>query len=63
MPPVKTGDSPRPVKILARRRVGSKKRRTFLYHCEWDDDTWSRESSKALEEDLVYLEFLRLQPY
>ena len=30
MPPVKTGESPRLVKILARRRVGSKKRRTFL---------------------------------
>ena len=30
MPPVKTGESPRPVKIVARRRVGSKKRRTFL---------------------------------
>ena len=61
MPPVKTGESPRLVKIVARRRVGSKKRRTFLYRCEWDDDTWSWESSKALEEDPVYLEFLRLQ--
>ena len=62
MPPVKTGESPRLVKIVARRRVGSKKRRTFLYQCEWDDDTWSLESSKALEEDPVYLEFLRLHP-
>ena len=41
MPPVKTADSPRLVKILAGRRMGSKKRRTFLYRCEWDDDTWS----------------------
>ena len=57
MPPVKTGESPRLVKILARRRVGSRKRRTFLYRCEWDDDTWSWESSKALQEDPVYLEF------
>ena len=39
MPPVKTGESPRLVKIVARRRVGSKKRRTFLYRCEWDDNT------------------------
>ena len=39
MPPVKTGDSPRLVKIMARRRVESKKRRRFLYHCERDDDT------------------------
>ena len=62
MPPVKTGDSPRLVKILARRQVGSKKRRTFLYCCEWDDDTWSWESSKALEEDPLYLDFLRLHP-
>ena len=46
---------PQIVKILARRRVGSRKRRTFLYRCEWDDDTWSWESSKALEEDPVYL--------
>ena len=62
MPPVKTADSPRLVKNLARRRVGSKKRRTFLYRCEWDDDTWSLESSKALEEDPVYIEFLLLHP-
>ena len=62
MPPVKTGDSPRLVEILGRRRVGSKKRRTFLYRWEWDDNTWSWESSKALEEDPVYLEFLRLHP-
>ena len=62
MPPVKTGESPQLVKIVAGRRVGSKKHRTFLYHCEWDDDTWSWESSKALEEDPVYLEFLRLHP-
>ena len=41
MPPVKTGDSPRLVKILARRRVGSKKRRTFLHRCAGDDNTWS----------------------
>ena len=51
MPPVKTGESPRLVKILARHLVGSRKRRTLLYRCEWDDDTWSWESSKALEED------------
>ena len=62
MPPVETGDSSRLVKILARRRVGPRKRRTFLYRCEWDHDTWSWESSKALEEDPVYLEFLRLHP-
>ena len=62
MPPVKTGDSPQLVRILARRRVGSEKRRTFRYCCEWDDDTWSWESSKALEEDPVWLEFLRLHP-
>ena len=62
MPPVKTGDSPRLVKILARRRVGSKKHRTLLYRCDWDDDTWSLESSKAVEEDPVYVEFLRLHP-
>ena len=37
--PVKIGASPRPFKILARLRVGSKKRRTFLYQSEWDDDT------------------------
>ena len=41
MPPVKIGASPLLVKTLARRQVGSKKRRTFLYRCEWDDDTWS----------------------
>ena len=62
MPPVKTGDSPQLVKILARCRVIPKKRRTFLYRCEWDDDTGSWEASKALEEDPVYLEFLRLHP-
>ena len=62
MRPVKTGDSPRLIHILARRRVGSQKRRTFLYRCEWDDDTWSWECSNALEEDPVYLEFLRLDP-
>ena len=62
MPPVKTGDRPRLAKILARRRVGSEKRRTFLYRCEWDDNTWSWELSRALEEDPVYLEFLRLHP-
>ena len=62
MPPVKTGASFRLVKILARRRVGSTKRRTFLYRCEWGDDTWSWESSKALGDDTVYLEFLRLHP-
>ena len=62
MPPFKTGASPRLVNILARRRVGSKKRRTFLYRCEWENDTWSWESSRALEEDPVYLEFLRLHP-
>ena len=57
MPPVKTAESPRLVKILVKRRVESRKRRTFLYRCEWDDNTWSWESSEAL-----YLEFLRLQP-
>ena len=62
MPPVKTGASRRLVKILARRQVGSKKRHTFLYRCEWDDDTWSWESGKALGEDPVYLEFFRLHP-
>ena len=62
MPPVKTGAFPQLVEILARRRVGSKKRRTFLYRCEWDVGTWSWELSKALEEDPVYLEFLRLHP-
>ena len=62
MPLVKTGASPQLVKILARRGVGSKKRRTFLYRCEWDDDTWSWESSKAVQRDPVCLEFLRLNP-
>ena len=62
MPRVKTGDSPRLVTILARRRVGFKKRPTFLYRCEWEDDTWSWKSSKALGEDPVYIEFLRLHP-
>ena len=60
MPPVKTQDSPRLVKTLVRRRVGSKNCRTFLYRCQWADNTWSWESSKALKEDPVYLEFLRL---
>ena len=60
MPPVKTGASLRLVKILARRRVPSKGRRTFLYCCEWDDDRWSWEWTKALEEDP--LEFLQLHP-
>ena len=59
MPAVKTVASPRLVRILAISRVGSRKRRTFLYRCESDDDRWSSESSKALEEDPVYLEFLR----
>ena len=59
---VRTGDSQLLVKILARRRVGSKKGRRFLYRCEWDDDTWSWESIKALGENSVYLEFLRLHP-
>ena len=62
MLPLKPGESPRLVKILARCRVGSQKSRTFLYHCEWGDDTWSWESSKGLEEDLVYVEFLGLHP-
>ena len=62
MPPVKIGDSPGLVKILARSRGGSTKRRTLLYRCEWDDDTWSAEWIKALEKDAVYLEFLRLHP-
>ena len=62
MPAVKTGASPQLVKTLARCRMGFKKRRTFLYRCEWEDDTWSWESSKALEEEPVYLEFLRLHP-
>ena len=57
MPPVKTGESPRLVKILARRVVRSRKRRTFLYRCEWDDDTWSWKSSKALERILCTLSF------
>ena len=55
MPPVKTGASPRLVKILAGLRVGSKKRSTYLYHCELDDDTWSWELSNTLQEDPVYL--------
>ena len=62
MPPVKTGASPQLIKILAKRQAGSKKRRTFLYRCEWDDDTRSWESSKGVEEDPVYLEFLQLHP-
>ena len=61
-PNVKTGNSPRLVKILGRRREGPKKCRTFLYRCEWDDHTWSLEPSKAVEEDPVHLEFLRLHP-
>ena len=59
MPPVKTGALSRLIKILARRRVGSKKRRTFLCRCEFDDNTWFCESSKA-DEEPVYLDFLRL---
>ena len=59
---VKTGASRPLVRILARRRVGSKERRIFLYWCPSDDDTWSWESRKALDEDPVYLEFLRLHP-
>ena len=55
MPPVKTEGSPRLVKIMGRRR-------SFLYGSGWDDDTWSGESGKALEEGPVYLEFLGLQP-
>ena len=55
MAPVKTGESPPLVKIPARRRVGSKKRRTFLHCCKWYDDTWFWESSKAVEVDPVYL--------
>ena len=39
MPPFKTGDAPPLVKILATRRLGSQKRRTFLYGCEWDPHT------------------------
>ena len=61
MPPVTTGASPRLLKILARRRVGFRKRRTVLNRCEWDDDTWSWATSKSLEEDPVHLEFLQLQ--
>ena len=60
MPPVKTAASPRLVRILAISGLGSKKRRTFLYRCESDDDRWSSESSNPLEEDPVYLEFLRI---
>ena len=62
MPPVKTRASPRLIQILARRGVRSEKRRTFLYRCEWDDNTWSPKLGKALREDPVYLEFLRLHP-
>ena len=60
LPPVKTGAPPQIVEILARRPVEPRKRCTFLYSCEWEDDTWSGESSKALDEDPVYLEFIRL---
>ena len=60
LPPVKTGAPPQIVEILARRPVEPRKRCTFLYSCEWEDDTWSWESSKALDEDPVYLEFLQL---
>ena len=60
MPPVKTGASSRLLKILPRPQVGSKKRGTLLYRREWYDDTWFCESSKALDEDPVYVEFLRL---
>ena len=60
MPPVRTGASARLVQIQARCRVGCKKRSTFLYRRKWDDDTWSWEPSKALQEDPVYLELLRL---
>ena len=62
MPPVKTGASPRLVKILARPRIGSGKPGTFLYQWQWDDHRWSWESSKALDEDPVCLDFLRLHP-
>ena len=60
MPPVETAASPPLIKVLARRGVESKKRCTFLYCCEGDDDTWAWELSKALEENPVYLELLRL---
>ena len=62
MLPVNTGNSLQLVNILARRRVGSKKRRTFLYRCELDDNMWSWESSKAVQEDPGYLELIRLNP-
>ena len=38
------------------------KRGTFVYCCEWDDYALSWESSKGLDEDPVYLWFLRLHP-
>ena len=59
---VKTGASLQLIKILATHPVGSKTCRTFLYRCQTDDDTWSWESNKPLEEDPVYVEFLRLHP-
>ena len=62
MPAVNTGASPRLVKFLARGPVGSRKRRTFLYPRECNDDRWSWELRKALDEDPVYIEFLRLHP-
>ena len=43
MPPVKTGASPRLIKIQARLRVGFEKRRTFLYRCDGNDDAWFSE--------------------
>ena len=39
MLPVKTGASPQLFKIVAKCRVASKKCRTFLYRCDWADDT------------------------
>ena len=57
MPPVNTGPSPRLVEILRRRRVGSRKHGTWLYEGEWDENTWSCESSKTLDENPVHLEF------
>ena len=62
MPPAKTGPSPNLVRISARRQVGAKRRGSWLYRCEWDDGTWSWESSQSSYEDPVFVEYLQLNP-
>ena len=60
MPPVNSEASL--VKNLARGQLGSKKSRTFLYDCEWNDEACFWESTNALDQDPFYPHFLRLHP-